>query len=69
MSEGMVAQMPGVVTMVITLNQATRQLGLQGPLEDKLFCFGMLELAKEAVIDHHKKMQGQILVARPVVKM
>jgi hypothetical protein len=69
MSEPVIQAMPGIVTLTIQMNQATRQIGVQGPIEDKLFCYGLLEMAKEAIAEHHKQQQGKILVARPAPGM
>ena len=37
--------------IVITVNPDGK-LSIQAPLEDKVFCLGILELAKQAVIKH-----------------
>ena len=40
-----------IVTLVIVLNETTHELSMNGPINDKLKCYGMLELAKDAVRD------------------
>lgn len=40
-----------VAQIVITLD-ARGNIGLNGPLHDKILCLGMLELARKAVLDY-----------------
>ena len=40
------------------------QLSLQGPLQDKILCYGLLELAKE-VISKHKSEANPIAMPKP----
>ena len=52
--------------LVITL-QPNGHIQVQGPLDNKLACYGMLEMAKEAISAHHRKVaEGpQIVAATP----
>lgn len=40
---------------------------VEGPLDNKLACYGMLEMAKEAIAAHHAKKDAgpQIVAATP----
>jgi hypothetical protein len=56
------------VQMTITISEQG-QLNVNGPIHDKLLCFGLLELAKEAVPEHHRKKangSGIMLAGAPV---
>lgn len=53
--------------LTITLDAMTGQVNVSGPINDRLLCFGMMELAKQAINDHAKAQQSQILVARPKI--
>ena len=39
------------IQLIITLDPASRQVGVNGPIQDKLTCFGMLKLAEKAISD------------------
>ena len=54
------------VKLVISFDPATGQVNVNGPINDKLFCFGLLELAKEAVTKYCTQQAKQIMVARPI---
>jgi hypothetical protein len=38
-----------VLTVILS---PSKGVAVQGPIQDKLFCLGMLELAKKAVLDY-----------------
>jgi hypothetical protein len=40
-----------VLTLSITLDQATGQVGVNGPIQNPMICMGMLEMAKKAIHD------------------
>lgn len=48
--------MPDVV-LIITMNEKMQVL-VNGPIENKIVCFGMMEVAKEAIIAHNLQLQG-----------
>lgn len=61
---------PPVVTgikLVITLDPKTGQVRVDGPINDKILCYGLLEMARECIAEHTKQEQSRILVARPQV--
>ncbi len=51
-----------VITLMITFDRATGEIQVNGPVQDKLFCMGILECAKDAVRDYKlPKEQSNIL--------
>jgi hypothetical protein len=55
--------------LTLELDQSTGQVSVNGPIDQTLFCLGMLELAKNAILDHAKHSKNQILVARPAISL
>lgn len=53
--------------LTIVMDPQTGQVSLTGPINDKLFCYGLLELAKECIRTHAEQSKNQILVARPKI--
>ena len=47
------------VELKITINEAG-QLGITGPIADKMLCYGLLEMAKEMIQEHARKNQSLI---------
>lgn len=37
------------------------QVSLTGPIDNKLVCYGLLEVAKEIVADHHRQQQARLV--------
>lgn len=54
------------IKLVISFDPSTGQVNVNGPINDRLFVFGLLELAKEAINAHSVQQQKQIMVARPL---
>jgi hypothetical protein len=54
------------VTLTITIDTMTGQVNVNGPINDRLLCFGLLEMAKEAINAHKVQQEKQIMVARPL---
>lgn len=46
--------------LVITLDDQGK-LGLQGPINNKLLCYGLLELAKDAIVSHHAEQDKRVV--------
>ena len=44
--------MPQVVRLIIELDPQTGSVNVNGPIKDKLFCLGLLELGKKAIYDY-----------------
>lgn len=48
---------------------ANGSVGVNGPIHDKILSFGLLEMAKDAVREHHQNQQREhaknIVIARP----
>lgn len=66
MSEPTAPQLPGPVApqtidLVIRYNPQTSQITVNGPIDNKLLSFGLLELAKEVITAYNQK-QGEQLV-------
>lgn len=40
-----------IVQLVITFNRDNGEINVTGPIRDKLFCYGMMESAKDAIRD------------------
>jgi hypothetical protein len=38
-----------VLTLAITFDQTTGQVGVNGPIQNPLLCMGMMEMAKNAI--------------------
>jgi hypothetical protein len=53
------------VTLTVTLHD-NGQLQLSGPVENKVFCLGLLRIAEQAVIDHRPAEQPRVLTAAPM---
>ena len=41
------------IELIVGLNQATGEVSVSGPLENKLMAYGLLEAAKDAIREHH----------------
>lgn len=39
-------------TLTITLDAATGQVQVAGPIDNKMICYGLLEMAKDAIRDY-----------------
>lgn len=55
--------MPAQV-LTITINEQG-QLNVSGPINNKLLAYGMLELAKECVAEHHRQQASGIVMPEP----
>ena len=49
-------------TLVITLNLETNNISIQGPINDKVLAYGMLEFARDAIFEHHKKLESEKII-------
>lgn len=58
------AQTPSTtVVLTISLDQATGQVGVSGPIQNAFVCMGMLEMAKKAIHDFTtEQAKGQRIV-------
>ena len=54
-------QPPPVVTISIQLNQATGELAISAPLDQKIVCYGMLTMAMDLVRAHTPGQAAKIL--------
>ena len=53
-----------IAQLVIVLDDAG-SINVNGPIENELLTFGLLEKAKQAVIDHNKKAKSPIVTLPP----
>ena len=52
--------------VILTITMTPQGLQVGGPIEDKILCLGMMELAKKSIIDYQPKA---IQVATPFAGM
>ena len=50
-------------TLTITFDETTGKLGLDGPIQNKLLAYGMLELAKDALRAFNEQSKQTIIPA------
>lgn len=48
-----------IVELKISFNPATNEVAFSGPLENKLLCYGLLEMARDAVKSFGEKTVAQ----------
>lgn len=51
-----------IATLTITMTDAG-EVGVVGPIENQVLCYGLLEVARDIVLDHSKKKAEQRIVA------
>lgn len=51
------------LTLTITLNLQTGQVGVSGPIDNKMMAYGMLAAAKDAIYDFGKQQQNRVQIA------
>ncbi len=49
--------------LTVTLDTATNQVNVEGPLEQRLLCFGLLEEAKKVISEFVPKQQPMVVPA------
>jgi len=54
-----------IATLTITMEE-TGGVHVSGPLDNKVLCYGLLEVAKDIVLDHEKKKEQRIVPPGPV---
>jgi len=45
------------LTLTIVFNTDTGKIGVNGPIQDKVGCFGVLEVAKDAIREYHRAQE------------
>lgn len=50
-----------IIDLLIRFNPRTQEINVSGPIDNKILAFGMLEVAKETIVEYQKK-QGERLV-------
>lgn len=57
-----------MITLTISYDPATGQLGLKGPVGDKVACLGVMEMAKHALLSGRpSESKPALVVAGPVI--
>jgi ABC-type lipoprotein export system ATPase subunit len=51
------------IELKITFETETRSVRVEGAIQDKLLAFGLLETAKESIVDFHKQQQQRVQIA------
>ncbi len=51
------AQMSVKIIIEFIVEEGKGKCNVTGPLEDDVLCFGLLEKAKQTIIDHNRKLQ------------
>ena len=55
-----------VIQILVEFNTTTGEISVNGPLDNRVLCYGILELAREAVHNRYqqqrKEQQGKIIV-------
>lgn len=64
MSAPIPAPIQVVAKLEITFN-VNGEVGVSGNIDNKALCYSMLEIAKDAIRDHHRKLQEGLKVALP----
>jgi hypothetical protein len=54
-----------MIQLVITYDQQQNQIGVQGPIDQKTLCYGLLESAKDAIREHCAKAASGVIPASP----
>lgn len=58
---------PNTLKMVLLFDTQTGAFNISGPIDNKIFAYGLLELAKETIYNHHRqKEQGSISLPIPL---
>ena len=57
------------LTLTITLNLETNTISILGPINDKVVAYGMIEFARDAIFEHHRKMEVSKIVTVPGSRM
>lgn len=57
-----------IATLVVTLT-AGGQVRVDGPIDNRVICLGLLELAKEALAKHEQSKQNRIVQPPPGLKL
>jgi hypothetical protein len=58
--------MPQQVQLIITMNESGG-INVSGPIQNALLCFGLLEMAKVAILDHAEQNKRLVQPATGVV--
>lgn len=51
-----------MIQLTITLDEKTGQLQVSGPIENRMLCYGMMDLAKDVIREQHAPKPGIVPV-------
>ena len=60
-------QPEATATLTITMTTAG-QVSVNGPIENRLLCYGLLEIARDTIVEFNKKSGAKILVPPPSLR-
>jgi hypothetical protein len=52
------------IELVISFDQTTGQVGVSGPINDRILCYGLLEMAREAIAKAGQEKKNGIVPIR-----
>lgn len=55
-----------MIQLILTYDPQTNQIKVEGPIDEKTLCYGVIESAKDAIREHCAKQVGRIILAGPV---
>jgi hypothetical protein len=55
-----------MIQVIITMDETTGQVNVNGPLANKFLIYGMLEMARDAIRDWNKSQESRIVPATTV---
>lgn len=56
----------GEISLTVTFDPSTGRIGLNAPMDQRMMCYGMLEMAKEILLKHGAQQTGSKLITPPV---
>lgn len=57
------------IQLAIMFDPTTGALSVNGPIDNLILCFGLLEMAKENLRNHHAKNQARIALVPPGMRL
>ena len=63
---------PEVVELRVQFNQKTGNTQVSGPIDNRMLCYAMLEMAKEIILKRGMGVEGEkrnLLIAQPMIRL
>lgn len=54
-----------MIQIVVQFDPQTRQVQVSGPLQDKVLCYGLLEIARDTLHEHFMRSEAAKIVPVP----